>query len=257
MGGAGSGKSYFITEKLIVRALQEQIRIIVCRKTATSVRESCFSLFKEVLTKWKLLQYVQINKSDYKITFPNGSEIIFLGLDTETRLLSLNNIGTIFVEEAYEVEQTFIEQLNLRMRGQNKNQQLILAWNPISADSWLYNFSIVNPPASSKFIHSTYKDNPFLSKDYIAAIESYKERDPYRWQIYGLGEWGTDREGLVFTNWTTEEFNPQEVANILNEFKDIILCTKGNCDAEVDEMISNFKFKISTFYSNYINFFKF
>lgn len=41
----------------------------------------------------------------------------------------------------------------------------------------------------------------------------------------------------------TEEYDPQEVAKILNQYKDKILCTKGNCDAEVDEMISEFKFE--------------
>ena len=44
-------------------------------------------------------------------------------------------------------------------------------------------------------------------------------------------------------NVLTEQYNPSEVANILNKYKDIILCTKGNCDAEVDEMISDFKFE--------------
>ena len=44
-------------------------------------------------------------------------------------------------------------------------------------------------------------------------------------------------------NFLTEEYNPMEVAKVLNKYKDIILCTKGNCDAEVDEMISEFKFE--------------
>ena len=40
-----------------------------------------------------------------------------------------------------------------------------------------------------------------------------------------------------------KEYNPKEVCEILNKYKDKILCCKGNCDAEVDEMISEFKFK--------------
>jgi hypothetical protein len=44
-------------------------------------------------------------------------------------------------------------------------------------------------------------------------------------------------------NSLTEEYNPMEVSKILNKYKDIILCTRGNCDAEVDEMISDFKFE--------------
>lgn len=43
----------------------------------------------------------------------------------------------------------------------------------------------------------------------------------------------------------TKEYNPMEVSKILNNMKDKILCTKGNCDAEVDEMISEFKFEES------------
>ena len=51
MGSAGSSKSYFITQKLIVRACNEKLRILVCRKTQESLRKSCFSLFKDMLAK--------------------------------------------------------------------------------------------------------------------------------------------------------------------------------------------------------------
>ena len=43
----------------------------------------------------------------------------------------------------------------------------------------------------------------------------------------------------------TKNYNPAEVANIFNNLKEQILCVKGNCDAEVDEMISEFKFEDS------------
>ena len=39
----------------------------------------------------------------------------------------------------------------------------------------------------------------------------------------------------------TKEYGPMEVANILNSMKQSIEAVKGNCDAEVDEMISEFK----------------
>ena len=39
----------------------------------------------------------------------------------------------------------------------------------------------------------------------------------------------------------TLEYAPREVANILNSHKDKILAVRGNCDAEVDQMISQFK----------------
>lgn len=212
MGSAGSSKSYTITQKLIIRACSEQIKILVCRRYGTTIRNTVFATFKEILGKWKLTPYVKVRETDFNIKFPNGSEIIFLGLDDEAKLLSLNNIGTIFIEEAYEVPQNMVEQLNLRMRGNVANQQLILAWNPISKSSWLYDFSVGNPPANSIFIHSTYKDNPFLSAEYISALEELYTRNPQKARVFCDGEWGVDSSGLVFQNFKVEEFNPQELA---------------------------------------------
>ena len=105
-----------------------------------------------------------------------------------------------------------VEQLNLRMRGNVQNQQIILAWNPISRSSWLFKFSVEQPPANSIFIHSTYKDNPFLSKEYIEALEELYVRNPQKARIFCDGQWGVDAEGLVFQNWKVEEFDPLELA---------------------------------------------
>lgn len=134
-----------------------------------------------------------------------------IGLDIEEKLLSLTNISCIWVEEAFEVEKEKIEQLNLRMRGNVDNQQIILSWNPISRRSWLYDFTVENPPANSIFHHSTYKDNPFLNKEYIDALDEMEHRNPQKYRVFGLGEWGIDAEGLVFQNWKVEEFDYQEI----------------------------------------------
>lgn len=212
-GSAGSGKSYSIAQKIIIRCCNEPIKVLVCRRYATTLRNSCFSLFKEILSKWKITPYVKIKETDMSITFPNGSQILMIGLDTEEKLLSLNNISTVWIEEAYEVEREKVEQLNLRMRGAAANQQLLLSWNPISKSSWLYKFIVEEPPESSIFHHSTYKDNPFLNAEYIAALDEMATRNPAKYRVYGLGEWGVDVEGLVITNWRAEEFNPMELAS--------------------------------------------
>ena len=41
----------------------------------------------------------------------------------------------------------------------------------------------------------------------------------------------------------SQEYNPMKVAEILNSLKDRLFVVRGNCDAEVDEMISLFKFE--------------
>lgn len=207
MGSAGSSKSYFISQKLIVRACNEPIKILVCRRTGATIRNTCFSLFKDILAKWKLTPYVKIRETDFNIKFPNGSEIIFMGLDEETKLLSLNNIGCIFIEEAFEVPKPIVEQLNLRLRGKTPNQQIIMAFNPISKNHWLFDFCEVNPPSNFLYTHSTYKDNPFLNAEYVAELEELYKRNPAKARIFCDGEWGVDSEGLVITNWKKEDFD--------------------------------------------------
>lgn len=211
-GSAGSGKSYTIAQKIILRCCNEPMRVLVCRRYGTTLRNSCFALFKEILDKWKLTSYVKIKETDMTIEFPNSSKIIMIGLDVEEKLLSINDISTVWIEEAYEVEESKVSQLNLRMRGQAANQQLILSWNPISKNHWLYEFTQKNPPESSVFIHSTYRDNIFLNAEYVAALDEMAIRNPQKYRVFGLGEWGVDTDGLVITNWRKEEFDPMELS---------------------------------------------
>ena len=212
MGSSASGKSYFISQKLIIRACSERIKILVCRATGTTNRHSTFALFKAVLAKWKLIDSVKIRESDLNIQFPNGSEIIFMGLDEETKLLSLAGIGCIFIEEVFEVPKNMIEQLNLRLRGDVKNKQIIMAWNPISKNHWLYDFCN-NPPNSCIYTHSTYKDNPFADAEQVAALNELYTRNPQKARVFCDGEWGIDAEGLVIQNWKKQEFDWMELAS--------------------------------------------
>ena len=214
-GSAGSSKSYFITQKLIVRACREKIKILVCRRYGSTIRNTCFSLFKRILTQWQLLPYVKIRETDFNIKFPNGSEIIFMGLDEETKLLSLDDIGSIFIEECFEVPKHIVEQLNLRMRSAVPNQQIIMAFNPISSHHWLHDFCEVNPPESFLYSHSTYKDNPFLPAEYVASLEELYSRNPQKARVFCDGEWGVDAEGLVFQNWKVEDFSHETIKGAL------------------------------------------
>lgn len=214
MGSAGSAKSYFITQKLIIRGLNEKIKILVCRRYGTTLRNSCFALFKEILTKWKIINLCNVNNSNMIITLPNGTEIIFLGLDDETKLLSISGITCVFVEEVFEVPKDIVEQLNLRLRGGNKNKQILMAWNPININSWLYSFT-KNLPEDAIYTHSTFRDNPFLDAQYIKQLESLYKTNPAKARIFCDGEWGVNPEGLVLTNWTKQDFDPMELAQTL------------------------------------------
>lgn len=207
-GSAGSGKSHFITQKIIIKALREKRRVMICRRYGTTMRNSVFKLFKDVIESFKITHLTRIKESDMSITLPNGSEIIFVGLDNEEKLLSIAGITDIFIEEVYEVPKEIVDQLNLRMRGKAPNQQIYMAFNPISAKHWLYDFCEGSTrPESSIYSQSTFRDNPFLPDEYVKALEDMYRTNPNKARVFCDGNWGADVEGLVYKNHILSDFD--------------------------------------------------
>ena len=211
-GSAGSGKSHFITQKIIIKALREKRRVMICRRYGTTMRNSVFKLFKDVIESFKITHLTRIKESDMSITLPNGSEIIFVGLDNEEKLLSIAGITDIFIEEVYEVPKEIVDQLNLRMRGKAPNQQIYMAFNPISAKHWLYDFCEgATRPESSIYSQSTFRDNPFLPDEYVRALEDMYRTNPNKARVFCDGNWGADVEGLVYKNHVLSDFDINEL----------------------------------------------
>ena len=211
-GSAGSGKSHFITQKILIKALKEKRRVMVCRRYGTTMRNSVFRLFKDVIESFKISNLCRIKESDMSIKLPNGSEIIFVGLDNEEKLLSIAGITDVFVEEVYEVTKEIVDQLNLRMRGKVKNQQIYMAFNPISSKHWLYEFCEGNTrPLNSLYSQSTFRDNPFLPDEYVNALEDMYRTNPNKARVFCDGNWGADVEGLVYKNHVLSDFDINEL----------------------------------------------
>lgn len=210
-GSAGSGKSYFIAQKIVLKALKSKRRVLVCRRHGVTIKETVFQLFKDTLRDFQLLDYCKINNSDRTISLPNGSILIFKGLDDETKLLSLQDISDVFIEEVFECTKDIIEQLNLRMRGSAENQQIFMAFNPISSQHWLYDYCEINPPESFFYHVSTYKDNKFLPEAYIKSLEDLLVRNPRKAEVFVKGNWGALIDDLVYPNHEIKEFDINEL----------------------------------------------
>lgn len=192
-GGGSSGKSYFIVQKYIYKILKQKMNLLVIRQTGNTNRNSTFALFKQVIRKWNLSKYFKINESDLRIKNTlNGNEIIFSGLDDSEKLKSVTfssgELTDIWVEEATECLEADINQLKVRLRGGKSKKQIILSFNPVSINHWIKKHFIDSKLAT--ILHTTYKDNKFLSEEDTKVLEAFKETDPYYYQVYCLGQWG-------------------------------------------------------------------
>ena len=212
-GGAGSGKSYFIAERYIYKMLkQKQFNLLVVRNTGKTNRDSTYALFRQILIKWDLYKYFKVNESDLRIKCNlNGSEIIFAGLDDVEKLKSVTfskgELTDIWVEEASEIQESDFNQLDVRLRGKGVKKQIVLSFNPIDINHWLKKRFIDKKDDNIKVMHSTYKDNDFLDEDYKNLLESYKDTDPYYYDVYCLGNWGVLGKCVFDANKLTERRN--------------------------------------------------
>ena len=202
-GGAGSGKSVFIAQKLILKALIEPRKILIMRKVGSTLKDSVWQLVLDTLIEWQLYNECRINKSVFTIELSNGSIFLFKGMDDSEKIKSIVGITDIWAEEATEFTEEDIEQLNLRLRAETDNLQMFFSFNPVSKANWVYRKWFAKGAAitDDTVIHqSTYKDNEFLPDEYIATIEKMAKTNPTYYRIYALGEFAS-LDKLVFNSW--------------------------------------------------------
>ena len=198
-GGAGSGKSEFAALKMLVRILNEPGHRMLCiRKVAKTLRHSVFALLVEIIHRNEWGALFRVYRGELKIECVNGGEILFAGLDDPEKLKSITGVTSMWIEEATELAEDDLDQINLRMRGVTKYaKQIVLTFNPISAHHWIKKrfFDRIRPRVT--VLHTTYKDNRFLDAEYCEVLESLATQNPHFHKVYALGLWGM-LKGLVY-----------------------------------------------------------
>ncbi|MEJ1242125.1 PBSX family phage terminase large subunit [Chryseolinea sp. T2] len=203
-GSQGSGKSYFIASKIILRILtdRQQHRVLVMRKVHAKIRDSVFNLFKQVIKDWGLEMLTETTSTPFSIKFPafNDSEIIFYGADDDgEKLKSINNINKIWLEEAVEFEdESTVDQIIDRIRGRYKYPpEIFFSFNPVSEKHFLKRkfFDDLELQEQTFLHHSTWKDNPFVDPDYGAGMKLRYKNNVNAYNVRVLGIWGNDQFG--------------------------------------------------------------
>jgi len=201
-GSAGSSKSWQVAIFLLVeKFLSEQnIRILVCRKTLPSLRKSAYQLMMDRLAA--LGVKAKNNKTDMTLSF-GSNKIMFVSLDDVEKLKSIEGINYVWVEEATEITQADYLQINLRCRGHNSNgpNALYFTFNPIDINHFFKPLTDM-PPDNVGVLHTTYHDNQFLDDAYVAEIEGLIDQDETYYKIYALGQWAAHK-GLIYSGWTS------------------------------------------------------
>lgn len=225
IGGYGSGKSYNNALKIHLKLLKEKRTCLVVRNVFDTIRDSCYSLFREIIENMGQLETEDKKKSNkvvfkvspLEVLYPNGSKIIFRGLDKVEKVKSIHGVSIVWIEECSEIKFDAYLELLGRVRSPGNTLHFILSCNPVGIENWVYKTFFVKQDEQGNDIiiqdpeefyekrtlikydsqgngiyyhHSVVDDNPFINKEYVQNLESLKELDEQLWLVARWGRFG-------------------------------------------------------------------
>lgn len=199
-GGRGSGKSSDIAHVIVQMLMRYPVNAVGIRKIDNTIELSIFEQIKWAISEQKVSHLFKVNKSPMRITYlPRGNYMVFRGAKEPERIKSLKSaefpFAIAWIEELAEflTEDEVTTITNSLLRGELDNglfYKFFYSYNPPKRKS-----SWVNKKYESAFIssnsfvhHSTYLDNPFISKQFIEEAEATKQRNERKYRHEYLGE---------------------------------------------------------------------
>lgn len=179
--------------------------INILKETYNSFKTTLYDDFKKRMTDFGVEH--PFDRSREVVTFDLlGNKINFIGADKASKAHGMS-CDFMYCNEMLDIENDFFDQAEMRTR--------MFWWgdyNPKVTSHWVYDKII--PRDDVAFLHTTFKDNPFISDIEKSKILSYEDTpenrrqgtvDNYKWKVYGLGIRAA-MEGLVHpnVNWISE-----------------------------------------------------
>ena len=202
-GGTRSGKTWATLQMLHLLCSNAEKPLIVSCVAATlpMVKRGMQRDFKQMLATEGVWDENAFNKSEWCYTYPNGCMIEFFGVDNASKVHGPAR-DILFVNEAQGIPREIFRQLDIRTR-----KKVIIDFNPVRK-FWGETEFVGDRYVT---IHSTYKDNPYLTKEQVGAIEKNKH-DANWWRVYGEGETG-GVEGNVYPSYEVIDELPETLTN--------------------------------------------
>ena len=207
-GGFGSGKSWALCLKLVMRASKPGAREGLFRKTLVSLKKSTLKTLLEGdggLPPVLPLGTYTHNKTDCEIKIKGGGSILYAGCDDPAKIGSMNLTGCA-IDEVVDLTLSDYQMLDARVRVEHPDLALQIygVCNPGPPSHHLvkvFGLGAGHRPQAETF-HITIgtEDNPFLPESYVANQRESLGVGSIPYRRFFLGEWaGSD--GLVYDQW--------------------------------------------------------
>jgi len=178
-GARGPGKSHCVFAQVTLDDCQrkEGLKFLFLRQTGKAARESFEDLILRVLAGRIKYNY---NMSSGFLSFPNSSRVLLGGFESERdidKYIGIEYDG-IAIEELNQLTKNKVDKLlgSMRTSRTDWRPRLYTSFNPGGIGHQYVKDEFVVPyrernETKTRFVPSTYKDNPYLNKEYITYLE--------------------------------------------------------------------------------------
>lgn len=198
-GGRGSGKSSDIAHIITQLLMRYAVNAVGIRYVDNTLEQSLYEQMKWAIEQQGVSHLFKFNKSPLRITYkPRGNYMIFRGAQNPERIKSLKDskfpfaIGWIEELAEFKNEDEVTTITNSLLRGELDDglfYKFFYSYNPPKRkQSWVNKkYETSFQPKNAFIHHSTYKDNPFISKEFLSEVEAARARNPRRaeWEYDG------------------------------------------------------------------------
>ena len=233
-GGYGSGKTFAGSLLGILLALKfPGIRGLVGAQTYTLVRDTTLQTYFEHLDNFGFTEGKDYDWSSslQKLTFKNGSEILFRHFDEPNKLKSLN-LGFVEIEEMSDIPYDTFKMLLGRMRQKVKKSWKDFTYrifghtNPETCRGWVHKTFKENKSPNYRLISAPTTQNIYLPKGFCDELK--KVYDEQYYNIFVLAQNGEYNNGLVI-----KDFSDENIKEITYQPE---MDLRISCDFNVDPM---------------------
>lgn len=220
-GGRASAKSTHIAIWLVLALMKYPVTCLCIRKVGNTLTESVFEQLKEAVDILNVGHVWKIQKSPLQLIYiPRGNKFIFRGADDPAKIKSIKMskfpIAFVWFEELaeFKTEDEVSTIVNSVLRAElppGLSYKVIYSYNPPKRkQSWVNKkFETQFIPDNTYIHHSTYLDNPHISKAFIEEANEVKKKNEfkYRWEYLGepIGSGVVPFSNLEFRTITDEE----------------------------------------------------
>ncbi len=223
LGGRGSKKSTTAALWYIVNMMKyEGSNTLVVRKVYKDHKDSTYAQLKWAINDLGVSHLWEPKLSPLEIVYkPTGQRILFRGLDEPMSITSITvergYLCWLWFEEFFQIsnEQDF-NMVDMSIRGNIPEplfKQITGTLNPWNEKHWIKKRFFDAPDENTYTQVTDYTCNEFLDEDDIRLFEIMKEKNPRRYNVEGLGNWGI-AEGLIYDNWEEKDFDIEEIKRI-------------------------------------------